>query len=169
MHTLYSDGAVLDRPTMYTVQLEAGGKHVLPMGGSEFTNHSCDPNCRVSGGDDGFALGDLVTIRAVAKGEPITFNYLTTEWSMSVAFDCQCGTSKCLGRIAGFKHLEYPQRAAIQHLCSPFIMSQLNVEVPYFTMSGAQWHLEDVACGKQLTASCELGEGTRCLQSLTAL
>ena len=150
----------LSRPTMYTVQL-GQGEHVVPAGGAEFSNHSCDPNLRVSFGDDGFENGDLVTLRPLKSGETLTWNYLTTEWDMSVPFDCQCGAANCLGQIAGFKYLAYEQRSEIQHLCSPFIMSRLNVEVPPFTMSGDGWYLADTQYGKSLTASRDMPPNTR--------
>ncbi len=125
----FKGSVCLDKPTLYTVQLRAG-QHDCPSGGSEFTNHSCDPNCRVVFEDDAdFKFGDLVTLRPVRAGEALTFNYVTTEWDMSSPFDCVCGSEKCLGRIAGFRYLAYEQRTAIQHLCSPYINTKLNVDV----------------------------------------
>ncbi len=155
------NGVKLPRATIQTVQSRVG-EHTIPVSGAEFVSHSCEPNCRVAFNEDGFAFGDLVTLREVKAGEAISFNYLTTEWSMSVPFDCQCGSSRCLGVISGFKFLQYPQRSAIQHLCSPFIMSRLNVDVPAFTMRGDSWYLDDVKCGKALAASRGLDANVRC-------
>lgn len=72
-----------------------------PFGGHLFhpilakTAHSCEPNCRI-------AVLDrmMIAIRDIAPGEPITFDYLSTERRISHPFDCLCGSRRCRGRIA---------------------------------------------------------------------
>lgn len=61
-----------------------------------YANHSCHPNVHFNTDD-----GVVVALRNIAAGEAITFNYLTTEWEMAQAFDCECGTERCLGQIRG--------------------------------------------------------------------
>ncbi len=61
---------------------------------SELLNHSCEPNVGVQG------QIVLVARRDIAAGEELTFDYDTTEIEQ-LAFDCQCGTPSCRGRIDG--------------------------------------------------------------------
>ena len=61
---------------------------------SLYINHSCDPNCSVSG------QADLVAIRNIKKGEELTFDYSATvgkniDWLM----DCHCGAENCRRKI----------------------------------------------------------------------
>ncbi|EPS44126.1 hypothetical protein H072_1840 [Dactylellina haptotyla CBS 200.50] len=65
-----------------------------------YSNHSCDPNV-VFDTDK----GEIRAVRDIKEGEPITFNYLTTEWDMAQAFRCECRTQKCLGEIQGAKYV----------------------------------------------------------------
>jgi hypothetical protein len=57
--------------------------------------HSCSPNCRVS-----FVQRSLIALRDVLPGEPITFDYRTTEKRLAKPFLCRCGSSSCAGRLA---------------------------------------------------------------------
>ena len=63
-------------------------------------NHACRPNARVD-----FDRSAMVSITAIAPGEEITFNYLTTEMLMAETFHCGCGAPHCPGTIAGFEKL----------------------------------------------------------------
>lgn len=58
------------------------------------TGHSCEPNCCVS-----FPDRALVAVRAIEPGEPITYDYETTESWFSHPFWCRCGARRCRGRI----------------------------------------------------------------------
>lgn len=44
-------------------------------------------------------------MRDIQEGEPITFNYLSTEWDMAQAFKCECGSENCLGEIQGARYV----------------------------------------------------------------
>ncbi len=72
-----------------------------PSGGHIFhrllarVTHSCAPNCRVS-----FQHRSLIALRDIEAGEPITFDYRTTEKSLSHPFQCRCGSASCVGRLA---------------------------------------------------------------------
>jgi hypothetical protein len=79
---------------------------VVPNSDARHINHSCDPNCYVSG------KLDVITLRKVLKGEELTimYNEVTIEkymrrgsllptWDDRRSFDCRCGAPKCLGRI----------------------------------------------------------------------
>lgn len=61
--------------------------------GAEFINHSCDPNlaARVARGRIW-----LVSLRAIAKGEELTFDYHTAGAQM---LPCRCGAKACRGYL----------------------------------------------------------------------
>src|ERR1051326_2851984 len=82
------------------------GRWIVPQSSARHINHSCDANCYVSG------KLDVITLRKVHKGEPLTimYNEVTIEkytrtgavlpkWDERRSFDCLCGVPKCLGRI----------------------------------------------------------------------
>lgn len=81
-------------------------KWMVPQSDARCLNHSCDPNCYISG------KLDVVTLRKVLKGEELTimYNDVTIEkymsrgstlpkWDDRRSFDCRCGTPKCIGRV----------------------------------------------------------------------
>ncbi len=57
-------------------------------------SHSCDPNCQID-----LQGRVLVALKTIAAGEPISFDYQTTERRFAHPFDCLCGFSGCRGRI----------------------------------------------------------------------
>ena len=58
------------------------------------TAHSCDPNCRLS-----TDLMAMIALRDIRVGEPITFDYATTESTIRYPFTCMCGAPNCRGQI----------------------------------------------------------------------
>jgi hypothetical protein len=64
-----------------------------------FTNHSCDPNAGIV--DDRV----LTTLRPIAVGEEIRFDYSTTMSEDHWTMDCRCGEPFCRGVILDFHHL----------------------------------------------------------------
>lgn len=95
-------------PDRYSIQV-GERVHVYPNGSAwKYLNHSCRPNLIFEADTSGF-----VARRRIAQGEELTFNYLTTEWTMAEGFACRCGSPSCYGNIAGFAHL---QRAAQEEL-----------------------------------------------------
>lgn len=77
----------------YTVQHPHGGHIFHPVLAK--VSHACEPNCRVS-----FPDRALFAIRPILPGEPITFDYRSTESRLSHPFQCLCGSSRCRGWIA---------------------------------------------------------------------
>jgi len=85
-----------------------------------FANHHCSPN--------GYICFEDLTYRAlrdVSAGDELTFNYCTTEYEMVQPFDCLCGSSNCLGRVAGCKYLDEIEVERIFSLLSPFLKSKV--------------------------------------------
>jgi hypothetical protein len=68
---------------------------VPPFDPGDYVNHSCEPNCGIRGG----IL--LVTMRAVAAGEELCFDYAMTDSDDYDEFTCLCGTAQCRGVVRG--------------------------------------------------------------------
>lgn len=93
---------IQDQRTWRTLQLDES-RHLR----NEFLNfvdHSCAPNALL----DVESLA-LVAIRDIAVDTPITFFYPGSEVELSQPFDCQCGSSECLGVINGGFYLTREQ------------------------------------------------------------
>ncbi len=121
---LHIEGEQVTTPSRYTVQIEDNvhlGGHVMHL--DDFTDHSCDPNCRL---DVQGNQVHLVSVRRIDAGEKLTFNYLTTEWDMAEPFECKCGSANCFQHIAGFKHLPATQRQRLLPLLTPFLKQKMN-------------------------------------------
>jgi SET domain-containing protein len=67
----------------------------LPFDDADYVNHSCDPNCGIVGS----VL--LVTMRDVATGEELCFDYAMTDSDDYDEFVCSCGTPLCRGTVTG--------------------------------------------------------------------
>ncbi|KAB8303049.1 hypothetical protein EYC80_004503 [Monilinia laxa] len=62
-----------------------------------YINHSCTPSLIF----DVENLTILVGPAGLRPGQDLTFFYPSTEWHMSQAFSCNCGTADCVGEISG--------------------------------------------------------------------
>ena len=62
---------------------------------ADFLNHSCDPNLGIVGN----VL--LVTMRAVAAGEELTFDYAMCDDDPYDEFECACETTGCRTKVTG--------------------------------------------------------------------
>lgn len=110
-------GRIVPSPAMHTLQI-AEGVHLKPDAASwAMINHSCSPNCVIDiEGRRGVAC------KAIAPGEELTFNYLTTEWDMASPFPCGCGAAHCPGEIRGYRYLNPVQRAAIRPSTASYLL-----------------------------------------------
>ena len=63
-------------------------------------NHSCDPNTWWEG------YGTLTARRDISCGEEVTFDYSTSEITLSYEMKCNCGSSVCRGIITNQDYLE---------------------------------------------------------------
>lgn len=96
-----------------------GDDWMVPTSAARYVNHSCAPNCTV---DDALAV---VTLRAVADGEELTFSYdaLTMAewmaapqcffWDARWTFDCHCGAPACVGRIDRYRIQRFDDRTPV--------------------------------------------------------
>ena len=62
---------------------------------ADFINHSCNPNCLLTGNVI------LVARRDIAVGEELGYDYATTDGSDYDEFECSCGAKSCRGKISG--------------------------------------------------------------------
>lgn len=86
-----------------------GEEWMVPTTAARFINHSCAPNCTV---DDTLAV---VTLRAVADGEELTFSYDSVTmaewlaapssffWDARWTFKCRCGAPACVGHVDRYR------------------------------------------------------------------
>ncbi len=79
-----------------------------------YLNHSCAPSAWVRG-------LEIVALHDIRPGEGVTFDYNGTEWEMAEPFACQCGTARCVGRVAGYRHLAPEQRARVAPYLSEYL------------------------------------------------
>lgn len=98
---LFGARETLATPNYLTVQNGPETHILLAPEHLQYINHSCDPNVFFD-----TVRMEIVALRAIAAGEEIQFFYPSTEWTMDRAFDCLCGASACLGRIAGADSLD---------------------------------------------------------------
>jgi len=62
---------------------------------ADLFNHSCDPNCGISGN----VL--LVAMRDIEVGEELTFDYAMCDADDYDEFECECGTVGCRDKVTG--------------------------------------------------------------------
>ena len=105
-------------PNYLTVQTGPDTHILLAPEHLQYINHSCDPNVFFD-----TVRMEIIALRAIAPGEEIQFFYPSTEWTMDRAFDCLCGSSECLGRIAGADQLD--ARALARHRFNLHILDRL--------------------------------------------
>lgn len=113
----------VDRPGRHTIQIDACRHQAGTDEIDDYLNHSCDPNSALD-----FTRLELRSLRPIAAGEELSFNYLTSEWDMAAPFTCRCGAPGCLGRrrpIQGFRHLEPAEQDLLAPLASPYLRLRL--------------------------------------------
>lgn len=73
------------------------GEHVIDGDGiAAFINHSCDPNCEA---DEVRGRVIIRTIRDVAAGEELAYDYNLYDGDTEDRAPCFCGTGKCRGSM----------------------------------------------------------------------
>ncbi len=124
----YLAGNVIDTASRFSIQLDHN-THLIPHSiGVDangvaltpwiYTNHSCSPNCRISG-------RELVATRTIHSGDEITFDYETSEWDMAEPFHCLCGSPECRKLIRGFKHLDPSVREQLRVNVSNYLLKEM--------------------------------------------
>lgn len=105
-------------PNYLTVQVGEGRHIELDPAILQYMNHSCEPNCFFD-----TARMEVVALRDIAAGEELGFFYPSSEWHMAQPFDCLCGATACLRRIAGADSL--PPEVLGRYRLTEFIARKL--------------------------------------------
>lgn len=92
--------------------------YVLPRRGSAgwYINHSCDPNCVVSG------EREVVTARSVSRGEELTFDYSTNVGWDGFEMSCSCGSGICRKVVKSYAFLPESWKERYGNNVSPFLL-----------------------------------------------
>jgi hypothetical protein len=96
-----------ERDWPYTFQVDYD-RYVLPRrnSGAWYINHSCEPNCVVSG-------RAVIAERRIGAGEELTFDYSTDiDWP-GFRMACRCGSSSCRKVIRAYRFL--PKRLKLRY------------------------------------------------------
>ena len=91
----------------YTFQV-GYDRYVLPRRNSmgRYINHSCEPNCVVSG-------RSIIAERGISAGEELTFDYSSdVDWP-GFRMDCACGSSKCRNVVRAYRFL--PKKVKLRY------------------------------------------------------
>jgi hypothetical protein len=116
-YTVQSDGMThVDIPEEYEVEA------VLDRFYWRFMNHSCDPTAVIRD-------RQVFSLKPIELGQEITFNYNTTEYEMAEPFSCRCGSSRCGGRVRGFRFLCDEERERLRPWLSDHLLSVLEGDV----------------------------------------
>ncbi len=118
----YEDTKALGKQESYALQVKSDSYRLLDPPYRYF-NHSCEPNCGLNP-----AL-DLVTIREVATGEELTWDYSTSMLERDWQMTCHCGKPSCRKRIGDFDSLPGDLHAFYINLnvVQTFILQRLQV------------------------------------------
>lgn len=87
-----------------------------------YTNHSCEPNAAITAhfnAETLCATVKLVTVRDVRAGEELTFDYATTETTLTSELlnqRCLCKSSQCRKVMLGFNQLTDIQKDELKKL-----------------------------------------------------
>ena len=83
-------------------------------------NHSCDSNCGLQVNDTG--CHNLVAIKDIAEGEEITYDYAMENYTIEhFPPQCMCGSSKCRGKITGWKDLPKEKKEEYRPWAAPYL------------------------------------------------
>jgi hypothetical protein len=91
----------------YTFQVDYD-RYVLPRNNSRarYINHSCEPNCAVSG-------RSIISAKSIRRGEELTFDYSTDiDWP-GFRMNCKCGSPKCRRLVRAYRFL--PRRLKLRY------------------------------------------------------
>lgn len=94
-------------------------RYVLPRknGGAWYINHSCEPNCVISG-------RSIVTKRSIKAGEELTFDYSTDiDWP-GFRMTCRCGSPSCRKVIRAYRFLPKRLRLSYGRNVAEFILRE---------------------------------------------
>ena len=109
----------------YTLQT-AEKDHVEVINELRYTNHECvTANAFFDFNRNPWVL---MSQKFIKRGEPITYDYVTTEYKVTKSFKCKCNSEKCRNFIGGFFHLNDKEKEELinNNKVSPAIIALHN-------------------------------------------
>jgi len=127
-------GWVVDRATLESMDVDRQARsiqvdHELYLVSGEtpepgdMLNHSCEPNCGVSGSNI------VVAMRDIEPGEELTFDYAMTDASDYDEFTCLCELANCRGVVTGWDWRDPVLQAKYQGFFSHYLARRI-AELP---------------------------------------
>lgn len=86
---------------------------------ADFINHSCEPNCALSGNVI------LIAARDIEIGEEVTYDYATTDGSDYDEFECACGSASCRGKVSGHDWMLPELQLRYRGTFSPYLAKRI--------------------------------------------
>ena len=96
----------------------------------DMLNHSCEPNCGLSG------QLLLIAMRDIAPGEELCFDYAMSDASDYDEFRCLCGAASCREIVTGADWRNPALRAKYAGWFSPYLARRIAASVPREGSSG---------------------------------
>ncbi|HUR12223.1 MAG TPA: SET domain-containing protein-lysine N-methyltransferase [Flavitalea sp.] len=96
-----------------------------------FSNHSCDPNCGIN------KDLEMITIKTVAAGEELTWDYSTSMLERHWTLKCHCGAAFCRGIVRDFDLIPL-------HIQNKYL--HYNIVLPFIidAVKNPSWHQQEV-------------------------
>jgi hypothetical protein len=87
-----------------------------------YFNHSCEPNCGLT------PELNLITLRPVAEGEELAYDYSTTMLERSWTMPCDCGKPKCRRVVRDFDQIpaELQKYYIEKHVVQDYILQRIS-------------------------------------------
>lgn len=130
-------------------------------------NHACSPNTAsfVTACTSEELTYGMKALRAIAAGEELTCDYTLFEFEAGEASIpvCRCGSSDCLGRVKGFRHLTFSQTLPRLPYAEPYVVTSYLDEHPEVSILDLRQNPKSEArCGQSPGRggrACAIGEG----------
>jgi SET domain-containing protein len=81
----------------------------------DMINHSCEPNCGITG------TSSVLALRDIEIGEELTFDYAMSDSSEYDEFSCACGKENCRAKITGMDWQNKDLQTKYQNYFSSYI------------------------------------------------
>lgn len=86
---------------------------------ADFINHSCDPNCALSGNSI------VVSLRDIEVGDVLTYDYATSHGCDYDEFECVCGSVNCRGKVTGYDWMLPELQLRYRGCFSPYLARRI--------------------------------------------
>jgi hypothetical protein len=116
----FEDTLRLGSSECYSLQVGID-KYIIPDHPFHLSNHSCEPNCGLT------RSLQFITLRDVAKGEELCWDYSTSMLERHWEMKCECGSPKCRYTIRDFDLLpvNFQEKYLKMKIVLPFITEEL--------------------------------------------